>query len=81
VWREQNPIRYAAKFHTPMLLSVGEHDYRVPMNETLENWSVLQRRRIPSKLLVWPDENHWILNPEDSRHWYGELWDWLAKWM
>jgi Dipeptidyl aminopeptidases/acylaminoacyl-peptidases len=81
VWREQNPIRYAAKFQTPMLLSVGEHDYRVPMNETLENWSILQRRRIPSKLLVWPDENHWILNPEDSRHWYGELWDWLAKWM
>ncbi|MEA2165374.1 MAG: hypothetical protein QOK37_3501 [Thermoanaerobaculia bacterium] len=81
VWREQNPIRYAAKFQTPMLLSVGEHDFRVPMNETLENWSVLQRRRIPSKLLVWPDENHWILNPENSRHWYGELWDWLSKWM
>jgi len=81
VWREQNPIRYAAKFQTPMLLSVGEHDFRVPMNETLENWSVLQRRQIPSKLLVWPDENHWILNPENSRHWYDELWAWLAKWM
>jgi len=81
VWREQNPIRYAAKFQTPILLSVGEHDFRVPMNETLENWSVLQRRRIPSKLLVWPDENHWILNPENSRHWYGELWAWLGKWM
>jgi len=81
VWREQNPIRYAAKFQTPMLLSVGEHDFRVPMNETLENWSVLQRRQIPSKLLVWPDANHWILSPEDSRHWYGELWAWLAKWM
>jgi dipeptidyl aminopeptidase/acylaminoacyl peptidase len=81
VWREQNPIRYAAKFQTPMLLSVGEHDFRVPMNETLENWSVLQRRQIPSKLLVWPDANHWILSPEDSRHWYAELWDWLAKWM
>lgn len=81
VWREQNPIRYAAKFQTPMLLSDGEHDYRVPMNETLENWSILQRRRIPSKLLVWPDENHWIANAEDSRHWYAEVWDWLAKWM
>jgi len=81
VWREQNPIRYAAKFQTPIMLSVGEHDFRVPMNETLENWSVLQRRRIPSKLLVWPDENHWILNPENSRHWYEELWSWLAKWM
>jgi dipeptidyl aminopeptidase/acylaminoacyl peptidase len=81
VWREQNPIRYAAKFQTPILLSVGEHDFRVPMNETLENWSILQRRRIPSKLLVWPDENHWILNPENSRHWYEELWGWLGKWM
>jgi dipeptidyl aminopeptidase/acylaminoacyl peptidase len=64
-----------------MLLSVANTIFRVPMNETLENWSVLQRRRIPSKLLVWPDENHWILNPENSCYWYNELWAWLAKWM
>ena len=81
VWREQNPVRYAANFSTPMLLSVGEHDFRVPMNETLENWALLQRRRIPSRLLVWPDENHWILNAENSRHFYQEVWDWLAKWV
>jgi dipeptidyl aminopeptidase/acylaminoacyl peptidase len=81
VWREQNPIRYAKNFKTPMLLSVGEHDFRVPMNETLENWATLQRMRVPSRLLVWPDENHWILNPENSRQFYKEVADWLARWV
>jgi dipeptidyl aminopeptidase/acylaminoacyl peptidase len=81
VWREQNPIRYAKNFKTPMLLSVGEHDFRVPMNETLENWAALQRMRVPSRLLVWPDENHWILNPENSRQFYKEVADWLARWV
>jgi len=81
VWREQNPIRYAANFKTPMLLSVGERDFRVPMNETLENWAILQRRRVPSRLLVWPEENHWILNAENSRHFYEEVRDWLGRWL
>jgi dipeptidyl aminopeptidase/acylaminoacyl peptidase len=81
VWKEQNPIRYAANFKTPMLLSVGENDYRVPINETLENWSVLQRMRVPSRLLVWQGENHWILNPENSRVFYREVENWLAKWV
>lgn len=81
VWRTQNPIRYAAQFRTPIMLSVGEHDYRVPANETLEMWSALQRMRVPSRLLVWPDENHWILNGENSRYFYKEVADWLAKWL
>jgi len=81
VWKEQNPIRFASHFKTPMLLSVGEHDFRVPMNETLENWSVLQRQHVPSRLLVWPDENHWILNAENSKRFYREVADWLARWM
>jgi dipeptidyl aminopeptidase/acylaminoacyl peptidase len=81
IWREQNPIRFAAHFKTPMLLSVGERDMRVPLNNTLENWSALQRMRVPSKLLVWPDENHHILNPENSRKWYSEVWEWLGKWL
>ena len=38
-------------------------------------------RRVPSRLLVWPDENHWILNAENSRHFYQEVWDWLARWL
>jgi dipeptidyl aminopeptidase/acylaminoacyl peptidase len=81
VWKTQNPIRFAANFKTPMLLSVGENDYRVPINQTLENWSVLQRQRVPSRLLVWPGENHWILNAENSRHFYKEVHDWLKKYL
>jgi dipeptidyl aminopeptidase/acylaminoacyl peptidase len=56
VWREQNPIRRAAEFRTPMLLTVGEQDFRVPLNTTLEAWSVLQRLQIPSRLIVFPEE-------------------------
>jgi dipeptidyl aminopeptidase/acylaminoacyl peptidase len=81
LWRDQSPTTYAKNFKTPILLSVGEHDYRVPMNNTLEMWAALQRQRVPSKLLVWPDENHWILNPENSRYFYQEVADWLKKWM
>ena len=81
VWRTQNPARFAAQFKTPMLLSVGERDYRVPLNNTIEMWSLLQRMRVPSRLLVWPDENHWILNPENGRVFYKEVEGWLAKWV
>ena len=81
IWREQNPIRFAKNFRTPILLSVGENDFRVPLNQTLENWSVLQRLRIPSRLIVWPDENHWILKGENSRFWYQELHAWLKKYL
>jgi dipeptidyl aminopeptidase/acylaminoacyl peptidase len=87
VWRQQNPVRLAGNhakktgWITPMLLSVGEMDFRVPLNNTLENWSYLQRLQIPSKLLVFPEENHWILRGEDSRFWYGQVQDWLARWL
>jgi dipeptidyl aminopeptidase/acylaminoacyl peptidase len=81
IWREQNPIRYAANFKTPILLSVGENDFRVPLNNTLENWAVLQRMRVPSRLLVWQGENHWILNAENSRHFYQEVYAWLGKYL
>ncbi|HEV7239209.1 MAG TPA: S9 family peptidase [Thermoanaerobaculia bacterium] len=81
IWRTQNPVRSAANFKTPMLLSVGEKDYRVPLNNTLEMWALLQRLRVPSRLLVWPEENHWILNAENSRVFYREVADWLAKWV
>jgi dipeptidyl aminopeptidase/acylaminoacyl peptidase len=81
IWREQNPIRYAAKFRTPMLITVGENDFRVPLNNSLESWSVHQRLRIPSKLIVFPEENHWILKGENSRFFYSEVHAWLAKWL
>jgi dipeptidyl aminopeptidase/acylaminoacyl peptidase len=81
LWREQNPIRRAKSFRTPMLVTVGEKDYRVPLNNALETWTVLQRLEIPSRLLVFPDENHWILKGENSRFFYAEVHAWLAKYL
>jgi dipeptidyl aminopeptidase/acylaminoacyl peptidase len=81
VWRDQSPITYAAHWKTPILLSVGERDFRVPINNTLEAWSVLQRQKVPSRLLVWPDAWHWITKPADSRQFYQEVDDWLAAYL
>jgi dipeptidyl aminopeptidase/acylaminoacyl peptidase len=81
VWQEQNPIRFASRFKTPMLVTVGENDFRVPLNQSLENWSVLQRLKVPSRLIVFPEENHWILKGENSRFFYSELHAWLKKWL
>ena len=81
IWREQSPISYAANWKTPILLSIGERDFRVPIGNTLENWSALQRMHVPSKLLVWPDAWHWILKAEDSRHFYSEVHAWLATYL
>jgi dipeptidyl aminopeptidase/acylaminoacyl peptidase len=81
IWREQSPITYAANWKTPMLLSIGEKDFRVPIGNTLENWATLQRMHVPSRLLVWPDAWHWILKPQDSRRFYEEVHAWLAKYL
>jgi dipeptidyl aminopeptidase/acylaminoacyl peptidase len=80
-WLDQSPATYSKNFKTPMLLSIGENDYRVPLNNSIEMWSLLQRQRVPSRLLVWPDENHWILKGENSRVFYAEVHAWLARWL
>jgi len=80
-WKEQNAIRFAEQFKTPMLVTQGELDYRVPVNNALETWAVLNRMKVPGKLIVFPEENHWILKAEDSRFWYKEVHAWLAKYL
>lgn len=81
IWRDQSPSSYAKNFKTPILVTVGENDFRVPMNNSLENWSILQRMKVPSRLIVFPEENHWILKGEDSRYFYSELLGWFKKWL
>ena len=81
VWLDQSPTNYAKNFKTPMLVSVGENDFRVPLNNALEMYAVLQRQQVPTRLLVWPDENHWILKGENSRRFYEEVHGWLGKWL
>ncbi|HEY6482225.1 MAG TPA: S9 family peptidase [Steroidobacteraceae bacterium] len=81
IWHDQSPISFAANWKTPMLLSIGERDFRVPIGNTLETWSTLQRMHVPSRLLVWPDAWHWIMKPQDSRHFYEEVHSWLAMYL
>jgi dipeptidyl aminopeptidase/acylaminoacyl peptidase len=87
VWREQNPVRLAGNaatktgWITPVLVTVGELDFRVPANNTYEYWTYLRRLRVPSKLLVFPDENHWIRKGENNRFRYGGVQAWLARWL
>ena len=64
-----------------MLLSVGVNDFRVPEGNTLTMYSALQRMNVPARLLIWPDENHWILKGENSRVFYREVRAWLEKYL
>jgi dipeptidyl aminopeptidase/acylaminoacyl peptidase len=79
VWREQSPSTYADRFSTPILLTIGEKDYRVPLNQTIAAWSYLQRNQVPGRLLVFHDANHWIMKGEEARYFWTEVHDWLAK--
>ena len=81
VWTKQNPLSRAGNLKTPMLVTVGERDYRVPMNNALQLWSALQRMKVPSRLIVFPEENHWVLSGENSRFFYAEIHAWIARWL
>ena len=76
-----NPMRHAAGFATPMLVLHGERDYRVPYQQGLEIYNVYRAMGLPARLVVYPDENHWILKPQSSVHWYGEVFAWLERWL
>ena len=83
-YRKWAPMTYASdlgKFKTPTLVIAGERDYRVPYTQTLEFFNTLQRQGVPSKLVVFPDEGHWILKPQNSRFWYKTFLDWLATYL
>jgi dipeptidyl aminopeptidase/acylaminoacyl peptidase len=72
-----SPARYAERFRTPTLVTHGELDFRVPVGEGMAMFTALQRRGVSSKLLVFPDEGHWITRPLNLERWLGEIWGWL----
>ncbi|MBA3666958.1 MAG: S9 family peptidase [Sphingomonas sp.] len=76
-----NPVNHVAKWKTPMLVITSEKDFRIPYTQGLASFTALQRRGIPSKLLVFPDENHWVLKPKNSIQWYGEVFGWLNRYI
>jgi dipeptidyl aminopeptidase/acylaminoacyl peptidase len=75
-----NPAAFVKNFKTPTLVVHGELDYRVPVEQGLAMFTALQRRGVPSRLLVFPDENHWVLKPVNSMRWYREVIGWLDQW-
>jgi dipeptidyl aminopeptidase/acylaminoacyl peptidase len=83
-YRKWAPATYGSelgKFKTPTLVIAGERDYRVPYTQSLEFFSALQRQGVPSKLVIFPDEGHWVLKPQNSRFWYKTFMDWLAEYL
>ncbi len=78
---EQAPATYAKNFKTPMLIVHGGHDYRVPQSQGFAMFQVLQAEHVPSKLLYFEDENHWVLKPADDILWYHTVLDWLDQWV
>lgn len=76
-----SPHQYAAKFKTPNLVIHNELDFRVPLNQGLSLFTTLQRQGVPSKLLYFPDEGHWVLKPANSELWHKTVFDWLAGYL
>jgi dipeptidyl aminopeptidase/acylaminoacyl peptidase len=76
---KQSPHHYAKRFKTPTLVIHGELDYRVPATQALQYYNTLRARNVPARLVYFPDENHWILKPQNSRLWYREFFSWVRR--
>ena len=75
-----NPVNHVAQWSKPMLVIHGELDYRVPYAQGISTFTALQRRGIPSRLIIFPDENHWVLKPANSIQWHRAVEQWLGEW-
>lgn len=75
----QSPATFAANMRTPTLVVHGALDYRVPDQQGLAYYNTLKARQVDARLLWFPDENHWVLKPRNSRLWYAEFFDWLQR--
>ncbi len=76
-----NPVNYVTAWRTPQLVITSENDFRIPYSQGIAAFTALQRRNIPSRLLVFPDENHWVLKPRNSIQWYDEVFGWMGRWL
>jgi dipeptidyl aminopeptidase/acylaminoacyl peptidase len=80
-YNQESPIRFAKNFHTPMLITHGELDYRVSISGADVMFTALQRLNVPSKYIRFPDEGHWILKPQNEKFWLGSILDWCDQWL
>jgi dipeptidyl aminopeptidase/acylaminoacyl peptidase len=80
MYAKWSPSYFVKDFKTPTLVMHGEIDYRVPVGQGLQLFTALQLEKIPSKLVVFPDEGHWIQKPQNSVLWYNQFLDWVGEW-
>jgi dipeptidyl aminopeptidase/acylaminoacyl peptidase len=80
MYRKWSPHLAAANFKTPTLVVHGQRDYRLDVSEGFQLFTTLQRLGVPSKMLYFPDEGHWVLKPQNSRLWYQTVNDWVDQW-
>jgi len=80
LYRKWSPHQYAANFKTPTLVVHGQNDYRLDVSEGFQLFTTLQMLKVPSKMLYFPDEGHWVLKPQNSRLWYKTVNDWVDQW-
>ena len=78
---KHNPAHHVTKWRTPMLVIHGQEDHRVPLEQGLSTFNALQRRGIPSRLLYFPDETHWVIKPHNSLQWHDTVLGWLDRWL
>lgn len=76
-----SPNRYAAGFKTPQLIIHSENDFRIPLSEAMSLFTTLQRKGIPSKFLYFPDEDHFVLKPQNSELWHKTVFEWLGEYL
>ena len=81
MYERWSPHNFVANFKTPILVIHGELDYRVPIGEGLQLYTAVQRRGVDSKLLIFPDEGHWVLKPQNSQLWHHTVLGWLDKYL
>jgi dipeptidyl aminopeptidase/acylaminoacyl peptidase len=80
VYRKWSPHDYAANFKTPTLVVHGQNDYRIDVSQAFDLFTTLQVLKVPSKMLYFPDEGHWVLKPQNSQLWYKTVNDWVDQW-
>jgi dipeptidyl aminopeptidase/acylaminoacyl peptidase len=78
---KQTAQRFAANFKTPTLVLHGEKDYRVPVTQGVEYYNTLRQKGVPTRLVYFPDENHWVLKPQNAKLWHKEVFGWLDKYI
>ena len=76
-----SPHKLVTKWHTPLMVIHGGMDYRVPVDEGMAAYNAAQMMGVPSRLLIFPDENHWILKPQNAMLWHREYFRWLDEWL